>query len=107
MIDEQVSGGLQHVFIVSTVIIQFGILHFYRFVFHVSLGKLIKITVDAVFAIIALDFFLCKFKDIIEFQPWSFSFKVVQTLVDYAVVLIELQSAIGLLQEVTILCRTI
>lgn len=28
-------------------------------------------------------------------------------IVDYAVVLIELQSAIGLLQEVTILCKTI
>lgn len=107
MMDEQVSGGLQHVVIVNAVVIQFGILHFYRFVFHVCLDKLIKITVNTVFSIIALDFFLCKIKDIIEFQPRRFSFKVVQTFVDYAVILIELQSTIGLLQKGTLLCKTI
>ena len=55
--DEQVSGGLQHVVIVNAVVIQFGILHFYRFVFHVCLDKLIKITINTVLSMIALDLF--------------------------------------------------
>ena len=67
MIEEQVSGCPQHVVIVSAVVIQFGILYLYRFILHLCLGKLIKITVNAVFAIIALDFLLCEFKYVIEF----------------------------------------
>ena len=70
-------------------------------------SKLIKITANAVFAIIALDFLLCEFKYVIEFQPRDFSLKFIQTLVDYAVVMVELQRAIGFLQEFAILGKAI
>ena len=69
MIEEQVSGCHQYVVIVGAVVIQFGILYLYRFILHLCRGKFIEITVNAVFAIIALDFLLCEFKYVIEFQP--------------------------------------
>ena len=85
-----IEGCPQHVVIVGAGVIQFGILYLYRFILHLCLGKFIEITVNTVFAIIALDSLLCEFKYVIEFQSRSFSFKFIQTLVDYAVVMVEL-----------------